>query len=153
MKPLYDYFYRFPSESHQAPGRCRVRLYRRKNGMHTVLLTELDSNSGESIASACERIATNLVAVRGLNPKTTRWIQHEPQHDDLPQAFDELQFTWDDDNMASDPQWQRIDAEQVETLTGASLEDIERRLGDPGPRIKEETEHVSNESYEAQGTA
>lgn len=63
------------------------------------------------------------------------------------------QFTWDDDNMASDPQWQRIDAEQVETLTGASLEDIERRLGDPGPRIKEETEHVSNESYEAQGTA
>jgi DNA polymerase II small subunit/DNA polymerase delta subunit B len=153
MKPLHDYFYRFPSEPHQVPGRCRVRIYRRKNGTHTVLLTELDTNAGESIASACERIATNLTVVRGLNPKTTRWIQHDLPQDDLPQVFEELQFSWDDDSTASDPQWQRIDDEQVEALTGASLDDLERRLGDPGPRIKEETERVPNESIEAQGTA
>lgn len=153
MKPLYDYFYRFPSESYQAPGRCRVRLYRRKNGTHTVVLTELDSNTGESIASACERIATNLTAVRALNPKTTRWIYHELPQDETAQIFEELQFTWDDDNTARDPQWLPIDAEQAETLTGATLEDLERRLGDPGPRIKEEAERVSPEPNEAQGTA
>ena len=153
MKPIHDYFYRFPSEPHQVPGRCRVRIYRRKNGTHTVLLTELDTNTGESIAGACERIATNLAAVRELNPRTTRWIQHDPPHDDLPQVFEELQFTWDSDNMAHDPQWQPIDDEQAETLTGASLDDLERRLGDIGPRIKEENNNVPNESYEAQGTA
>ena len=153
MKPLHDYFYRFPSEPHQVPGRCRVRIYRRKNGAHTVLLTELDTNTGESIAGACERIATNLAAVRELNPRTTRWIQHDPPHDDLPQVFEELQFTWDSDNTAHDPQWQPIDDEQAETLTGASLDDLERRLGDIGPRIKEESNSVPNESYEAQGTA
>ncbi len=153
MKPLHDYFYRFPSEPHQVPGRCRVRIYRRKNGAHTVLLTELDTNTGESIAGACERIATNLAAVRELNPRTTRWIQHDPPHDDLPQVFEELQFTWDSDNTAHDPQWQPIDDEQAETLTGASLDDLERRLGDIGPRIKEENNNVPNESYEAQGTA
>lgn len=153
MKPLHDYFYRFPSEPHQVPGRCRVRIYRRKNGAHTVLLTELDTNTGESIAGACERIATNLAAVRELNPRTTRWIQHDPPRDDLPQVFEELQFTWDSDNTAHDPQWQPIDDEQAETLTGASLDDLERRLGDIGPRIKEESNNVPNESYEAQGTA
>ena len=153
MKPLHDYFYRFPSEPHQVPGRCRVRIYRRKNGTHTVLLTELDTNTGESIAGACERIATNLAAVRELNPRTTRWIQHDPPHDDLSQIFEELQFTWDSDNAAHDPQWQPIDDEQAETLTGASLDDLERRLGDIGPRIKEENNNVPNESYEAQGTA
>ena len=130
-----------------------MRIYRRKNGTHTVLLTELDTNTGESIAGACERIATNLAAVRELNPRTTRWIQHDPPHDDLPQVFEELQFTWDSDNTAHDPQWQPIDDEQAETLTGASLDDLERRLGDIGPRIKEENNNVPNESYEAQGTA
>ena len=153
MKPLHDYFYRFPSEPHQVPGRCRVRIYRRKNGTHTVLLTELDTNAGESIAGACDRIATHLATVRVLNRKTTRWIQHDLPHDDLPQVFEELQFTWDSDNTARDPQWQHIDDEQVVLLTGASLDDLERRLGDLGPRIKEESENVPNESYEAQGTA
>ena len=43
MKPLIDYFYRFPSNHlYNMPGRCRVRIYKRKNGAHTVLLTELD---------------------------------------------------------------------------------------------------------------
>ena len=98
-------------------------------------------------------MVTASPAVRGLNPKTTRWIQHDLAQVDLPQVFEELQFTWDSDQTASDPQWQRIDAEQVEVLTGASLDDLERRLGDLGPRIKEESDNVPNESYEAQGTA
>lgn len=140
MKLLHDYFYRFPRAQPGMPGRCRVRIYRRQTGGHTVLLTELDTNSGESIAGACERIATDLAAVRGLNPKTTRWIQHEPPYDELPQEFGELQFTWDSNNIASDPQWQRIGAEQAEALTGASLSDLNRRLGDFELQIEEGTE-------------
>ncbi len=150
MKPLHDYFYRFPHTQPGMPGRCRVRIYKRQNGDHTVLLTELDTNSGESIASACERIATDLAAVRGLNPKRTRWIQHDSSYDDLPQEFGELQFTWDSTNTASDPQWQRIGDEQAEALTGASLSALNRRLGDFELQIGEGTAH---ERTEAKGTA
>lgn len=129
MKLLYDYFYRFPQQRLQAPGRCRVRIYKRNNGTHTVLLTELDTNTGESIAGACDRIATDLVATRGLNPKTTRWIQHEPAFEDIPEQFEEILFTWDDARRADTPQWNRLTPAQVETLTGASLAEIGRQLG------------------------
>ena len=72
----------------------------------------------------------DLVGAKGLNPKSTRWIQHDPLHDGLPPVFDELQFTWSSNNTASDPQWQRLDSEQVEVLTGDSLSALSRRLGD-----------------------
>lgn len=130
MNLIHDYFYRFPPVALQTPGRCRVRIYQRAPGAHTVLLTELASNPGESIAAACTRIATHLTAVRRLNPKTTRWVQHDPPDEDQLQAFDELKFTWDDDRTASDPRWQRLDEEQAEALTGESVDALNRRLGD-----------------------
>ena len=133
MKPVQDYFYRFPQESSRMPGRCRVRIYRRSNGSHIVLLTELDASAGESISSACDRIATDLAAKKGLNPKTTRWIQQELAHDEQPEVVDEVQFTWDSDFTAGDPQWLRLDDEQVELLTGQSRSILGLRLGEPPP--------------------
>ncbi len=131
MKPLIDYFYRFPSNHlYNMPGRCRVRIYKRKNGAHTVLLTELDVNSGETITNACERIATDLTSARKLNAKTTRWIQHDPPHDDLPHVFEEVQFTWGSRKTATDPQWQPLSDEQAEALTGESVSALNRHLGD-----------------------
>ena len=140
MKPRYDYFYRFPRGSIGMPGRCRVRVYKRRNGAHTVLLTELNSNAGESIASACERIATDLAATKGLNLKTTRWIQHEPPNDDLPHAFDVLQFDWDRNGVAHDPQWQPLSDEDAATLTGDNLDALNRRFGDLEIQEEEEAE-------------
>lgn len=137
INPLLDYFYRFPQEHiHNLTGRCRVRIYKRKNGSHVVLLTELDTQSGESITSACERIATDLAATKKLNAKSTRWIQHDPPHADLPPTFDEIRFTWDSHQTATDPQWQRLDYEKVEALTGESLNSLNRRLGDVAPAVK-----------------
>jgi hypothetical protein len=130
MKVLHDYFYRIPNGRLGMPGRCRVRIYKRKNGTHTVLLTELNSNSGESITTACDRIATDLVARWALNPKTTRWIHHDPTNGDLAQSFDELCFTWDSEHTALDPRWQGLNEEQVEVLTGASPSALNQRLGD-----------------------
>lgn len=129
-RPLHDFFYRFPHDHLQMSGRCRVRIYQRNRGAHTVLLTELSINTGESISSACDRIATDLAAKKKLNPKTTRWIQHDPTLDDQSEVFDEVQFTWNDAT-ASTPQWQHLDNEQVELLTGESLRSLSRRLGDP----------------------
>ena len=150
MKPIHDYFYRFPNEYLRMRGRCRVRIYERENGTHVVLLTELDTNSGESVTSACDRIATNLAATRGLDPKTTRWIQHDPPHDELPQIFDELQFTWDHTNTASDPQWQRLGGDQAEALTGNGLDALNRRLGDMESQREGDNGH---ERTEAKGAA
>jgi hypothetical protein len=155
MKPLYDYFYRFPQKPPELPGRCRVRIYKRKNGAQTVLLTEVYTDSGESITNACERIATELAAAKGLNSKTTRWIQHDlapgdPAEDDQAQIFDEVCFTWNEYNQASDPRWQRLDEAQVEVLTGESLIAMSRRLGD----LEFSTDRGSDdEPAQAKGTA
>ena len=147
MQQLYDYYYRFRDGQLHMPGRCRVRIYKRLNGTHTVLLTELASNTGESISGSCANIATDLVMVKRLNPKTTRWIQHDltdddhsqddppngsPPQEDLGQVFDELKFTWSKDKQARDPQWQQLSAEEAMNLTGESLNSLARQLGDAG---------------------
>jgi len=137
MKPSDDYLYRFPQNQLGAAGRCRVRLYKSKNGISTVLLTELNSNTGESIAAAGDRIATGLAARWDLNPKATRWIEHTPLQDDLPEEFGELKFTWDSDKVATDPQWRRLAAEEAEAWTGDSLGALNRPLGDDGAEFEE----------------
>lgn len=128
--PLHDYFYRFPDSHLGTPGRCRVRMYKNLRGNHVVLLTELGTNSGESISAACDRIATGLTARWGLNPKTTRWIEHAPPLDDAAAEFDELKFTWKSDKTAENPQWTHLDSQEAEAMTGEDLNALNRSLGD-----------------------
>ncbi len=142
MQPLQDYMYRFPHESTRIFGRCRVRIYTRKKSAHTVLLTEV-SNSGETITTACTRIASDLTARWKLNPKTTQWIQHTPPQADLPIEFMRIKFTWDQNKHADDPQWERLTVEQVEELTGESLAALNRRLGDVSVRKGDETNEAT----------
>ena len=130
MQLLIDYYYRIQDKRLHTPGRCRVRIFKRKNGTHTVLLTELETNTGESVSSSCEHIASNLVVVKALNSKTTRWIQQESLQSDRSQIFDEIQFAWSRDNTASNPEWQRLSHKQAETLTGANLSELGRPFGD-----------------------
>jgi hypothetical protein len=147
MKPIHDYFYRFPQDQMRAAGRCRVRIYKSKNGIHTVLLTELRNNRGESIAAASDRVATDLVMRWGLNPKTTRWLEHIPPDGDHPQEFDELKFTWDDGKIAHTPEWRSIKSEEAEALTGESLDALNRAMGDFEPRIEEaSSEHAGTQT-------
>ena len=115
-----------------------MRIYKRKNGAHTVVLSELTDNTGESITSACEAIATDLVFAKRLNPKSTRWIQHDLPYNGQPQSFDELTFEWGGDDTASDPQWAPLTADQAESLTGDSLTDLSQRLGDLSLPAEEE---------------
>ncbi len=129
MRLTADYFYHFPNLNLGARGRCRVRIYKRDNGTHTVLLSELASNTGEPITSACASIATDLVNGKRLNPKTTRWIQHDLPHEGEPQRFDEIKFEWQNDEIATNPVWSQMDAELTETLTGSSPDELTKRLG------------------------
>ena len=151
MQPIHDYFYRFPQDQMRVAGRCRVRVYKSKNGIHTVLLTELRNNRGESIAAAADRIATDLVARWGLNPKTTRWIEHAPPDDDLSEEFGELKFTWDSAKTALDSQWRAMAGEEAEALTGDSLSALNRAMGDLGPKTDEAA--LEHEGTQTQGPA
>lgn len=137
MKPTHDYYYRFPAVNFGVGGRCRVRLYQRSKNAYTVVLTEPVNNSGESVAAACERIVTGLVARWKLSTRTTRWIQHLPPQDDLPAEFDELRFTWSSSKSASDPQWLPLTVEEVEELTGDDLNSLNRQIGDYASQAEE----------------
>jgi len=153
MKPIHDYYYRFQDKQLRRPGRCRVRIYKRKNGTHVVLLTELATNTGESITGSCEHIATDLVATKNLNPKTTRWIQHEspdvdpdydPTNDGLPQdkppqVFEELRFEWGSGARASKPQWRAMDEEEAIAMMDASIAALDLRMGEAGDLMEEKT--------------
>lgn len=130
MKPYKDYMYHFPHDSFRISGRCRVRIYKRKNGTHTVLLTETRNNHGEPMTTVCDRIATNLVSRWGLNPKTTQWIQHSLPDPGSATEFEHLTFTWDENARADHPQWQSLSSEQAEIMTGEILSSLNRRLGD-----------------------
>jgi hypothetical protein len=136
MQLLHDYFYRFPPEHPRIAGRCRVRIYKSQNGTRTVLLSELSNNPGESITTACERIATDLATRWDFNPKSTHWIQHDPAHDDLPEQFDQLKFMWDNAKVASHPEWQPLEGEQVEALTGETPDALNRLLGDHEVKVQ-----------------
>ncbi len=154
MKPIADYYYRFQDKQLRRPGRCRVRIYKRKNGAQIVLLTELATNTGESITGSCEHIATDLAATKGLNPKTTRWIQHElpevdptydsasddlPQ-DDLPQIFEELQFDWGSGVRASKPRWREMSEDEAVSLIDTTLAALARRMGEADDPMEEKTD-------------
>ena len=153
MKPIYDYYYRFQGAQTRRPGRCRVRIYKRKNGTHTVLLTELATNTGESITGSCEQIATNLVATKKFNPKTTRWIQHEAPDiapsesspgdspgDTLPHVFEELRFEWGSGARASAPQWQVMSKDEATSMIGVSLADLARGMGETDDPMEVDTD-------------
>jgi hypothetical protein len=137
MKPSTDYLYRFPHSQLGTAGRCRVRLYKNQNGAYTVVLSESNNNSRESIAAASERIATGLVARWQLNPRTTRWIEHTPPQNGQPEEFGELKFKWNSDKVASDPQWHALTSEEAETWTGDSLEALNRPIGDIGASVED----------------
>lgn len=134
MKPLHDYFYRIPNRQPIRTGHCRVRIYKGKNSAHIVLLTETSSNTGESIAAASDRIATDLAMRWSLNPKTTRWIEHVLPEDDNATEFGEWKFTWNGDRVACNPEWKDLTSETVEALTSETLNDLNRSLGDGGDR-------------------
>lgn len=131
MTPTQDYVYRFNPLHSPMAGRCRVRIYERERGVRVVLMTELNDNPGDSIAGACEQIATELTARWELKSQSTRWVLHDATAENLPPLFQEIRFAWDVDQMASDPRWQQMAMRDVETLTGETLASLDRRIGEP----------------------
>ena len=130
LELLHDYLFRYPYNHQATGGCCRVRVYQSGKNSHMVLLSELSSQASGSIAAASDAIATNLVARYAFDPKKTRWIEHVPPQDDQPGEYGELVFTWKAGKAAADPQWRQMEEVEVLTLTGATIEQINRPLGE-----------------------
>ena len=130
LELLHDYLFRYPYNHQATGGCCRVRVYQSGKNSHIVLLSELSSHAAGSIAAASDAIATNLVARYTFDPKKTRWIEHVPPQDDQPGEYGELVFTWKAGKAAADPQWRQMEEAEALTLTGATIEQINRPLGE-----------------------
>jgi hypothetical protein len=120
---VIDQIYRYRSLAAQRQGYCRLRIYKRRNGSQTVLLTEVSNNPGQSITAASDVIATGLVKRYRLDPATTLWIEHWPaEASDKPgeEAYSSVKYTWTG-GVASDPRWRRLSLERAEEMTEAAL--------------------------------
>ena len=127
---LQDYLFRFPYNHQTTGGLCRVRIYQAEKNNQVVLLSELTSQAAGSIAAAADAIANLLVTRYTLNPKKTRWIEHTPGEDDQQSEFGELAFTWQAGKAQPDPEWRQLESAEVETLTGETLDALERPAGE-----------------------
>lgn len=120
-----DQIYRYRSLAAQQQGYCRLRIYKQRDGVQTVLLTEVSNNPGQSITAASEVIATGLARRYHLDPATTLWIEHWPADtSDKPMedAYASVKYTWKD-GIASDPRWRRLSLERAEVMTGTRLQE------------------------------
>lgn len=106
---------------------CGLRIVR--DGEQTiVVLTELPENRGMSVTNAAEEIATQVRREFGLDPDQTLWIEHYPEQQVAyhgrplreKATYDEIIYTWDD-YQASEPEWHRLNQEEVEILLGDFL--------------------------------
>lgn len=119
-----DQIYRYRSLAAQRQGYCRLRIYMRR-GHHTVLLSEVANNPGQSITASSDVIATGLAARYHLNPAATHWIEHWPADasgHSSEDVYAAVKYTWQD-GVASSPSWQSLSREQVEALTGVLLQE------------------------------
>ena len=97
---------------HGIPSDCQLDIYHVKD-TYVVLLT--DQNHGTSVTNACEMIATKVLSTyQHLTPKNTVWVEHYDRMDG--ETFDIITFAWEDNRVASSPNWQRITTKQWEDM-------------------------------------
>jgi hypothetical protein len=120
-----DQIYRYRSLVAQRQGYCRLRIFKRRDGGQTVLLTEVANNPGQSITAASDVIATGLVARYQLNPATTLWIEHCPADASeklTEDAYVSVKYTWKG-GVAYSPRWRRLSLERAEAMVETSLQE------------------------------
>jgi hypothetical protein len=127
-------------------GRCRVRIYRpdlpeegsAARDEAVVICSELKDNPGQSITSAAERIAGEVIAFHRL-PIPLIWMEHHQDGSEArgtgqdPHTFDLVTFeSYAVENLGSyageerkrigEPSWKPLDRATVEALVGGPLE-------------------------------
>lgn len=104
-----------------APSRCGLKIVA-KNGAPVVIVSELfEENPGTSVTGFIDRLATVIVKEFGLDPETTRFIEHCPDRgsklDHYRESFDLVRLRWDGARYA-DPEWKRIAKSDVDEMIG-----------------------------------
>jgi hypothetical protein len=95
---------------------CRLRLYTRPDRA-VVIATELPENSGTSITTAADHLATWVTYQYALHPEHLCWIEHYPAGLESAASYDLVTFAWDGIRF-SQPRWRRVAKAAVEALVG-----------------------------------
>ena len=109
-------------------ARCEVDIYKELgsyNRLVIVILTQIAENQGKSITNAFERIATEIVRQKRLNPHRVLWIEHYPDRNKgggknsiLDESYSLVSLDWVALKIARAPGWNHITREWLEQLLG-----------------------------------
>lgn len=96
----------------------RLRIFRTPE-KDVVIATELKDAPEKSTSNAADKLATKVINEFEINPNRLFWIEHYPTlHFDKSikkEHFDSVTLQWNGKKF-SNPEWKRIQKEEVETL-------------------------------------
>ena len=106
----------------EVPSQCGLKIIRKKK-QTIILVTEFyDSNPGTSITNWNIHLVKEICHKYNIDPNQMIFIEHTPEMSSTltfyKETFDRVEFTWDGSSF-SDPQWIRINREEVIKLTDA----------------------------------
>jgi hypothetical protein len=118
---------------------CDIEVYRRSDGKHFFIATEVSDNPGTSITNYAEHLATATRRQYGLKQEHMIWVEHYPESKShRKQDFDLVRFADEGESFRA-PVWTRITEQAVNELIAGkrNIEDlIPRRTKEPLPRQK-----------------
>lgn len=116
-------------------GLCRVRSFLGERGL-IVLLTELDSkNDGFSITNAVERIISSLQSL-GLVLGNAVYLEHYERDSSGKDTYHVVNIS-----SSGAPDWEEIDRDQVLSLIGCHVNDLDERSLD-NPRVIAQADRI-----------
>ena len=103
-----------------SPSKCGLLTVKKKDGQTVAIVTEIyRQNPGTAVTECVETLASQLLAESRATPENFIFIEHSP---DLRskltfygETFDRVSFDWDG-NRFTNPQWKRLEREQVDAL-------------------------------------
>jgi hypothetical protein len=97
---------------------CHLRIIYQQFGQQIVIVSPQNCEIGWFIPSQIEKLATQIIQDFQLNPNRLTWIEHDPNYASrqICSEYSEVTFQWKQAIIATNPHWQAISNELVDSL-------------------------------------
>ncbi|OYQ64309.1 hypothetical protein B9G53_12265 [Pseudanabaena sp. SR411] len=97
---------------------CHLRIIYHQFGQQIVIVSPQNCEVGWFIPSQIEKLATQIIRDFQLNPNRLTWIEHDPNYASrqICSEYSEVTFQWKQAIIATNPHWQAISNELVDSL-------------------------------------
>ena len=113
-----DQIYHFKG-AWDVPSFCGLKIKAKKDKTIVVLTELYDSNTGSSVTSWIDKLATELTKTFEIDPEKLILIEHNPDRKSSLEFFKEtfnlVSFEWDGEKFIN-PSWKRITKTEVDNL-------------------------------------